>query len=266
MDKLRAASLLLLFFALTLITIPVQWTLLRTGSSYARMLPHRYHRFMCWLFGVRLKVDGAISARQPTLILSNHISWLDIIVISALAPLHFVAKGEVRDWPFFGLLAKLQRTIFVDRERRSAVRASADEIATRLGAGERIVLFAEGTSSDGNRILPFKSALIGAAALAATGSGEGNQAIGIQTLTLAYTRVHGLPMSRLTRAHVAWYGDMEMVSHVWGLLRQGPIDAQIRISEPLRLSDVRDRKRLAIVSEQQIRRNFAEIMTARPAD
>jgi 1-acyl-sn-glycerol-3-phosphate acyltransferase len=264
MDRLRAALLLVLFFSVTLVMIPVQWTLLRIGSSWAGSLPHGYHRFMCWLLGVRLRVDGTIRRDQPVLILSNHISWLDIIVISAVAPVQFVAKSEVRAWPFFGLMARLQRTVFIDRSRRSAVRLTAQEIAARLAAGERVVLFAEGTSSDGNRILPFKSALIGAAALAATGPGDGDGKIGIQTLTLAYTRVHGLPMSRLNRAHVAWYGDMDMLSHVWGLLRQGPIDAQIRISEPLHLSDVRDRKRLAFISEAQIRQNFSEIITARP--
>jgi len=262
MDRVRAAVLLAVFFLITLLLIPVQWTLLKLGARRRETLPHYYHRLMCRLLGVRVHVTGEISPGRPVLLISNHISWLDIMVISAVAPVHFVAKREVADWPFFGLMAKLQRTVFVDRERRSTVKETAHEIAGRLDAGERIVLFAEGTSSDGNQILPFKSALIGAAALAAEEEGDGAD---VQTLALAYTRMYGLPMGRVARTHVAWYGDMDMVSHVWGLLRQGPLDAQVRIGAPLRLENVRDRKKLAAISEAQVRRNFAELVTARVA-
>lgn len=262
MDRLRAALLLFGFFLVTVLVMPVQALLLATGSRLSETVPYYYHRFICWLLNVRVHASGEIARDRPVLLISNHISWLDIIVISTLAPLHFIAKREVADWPFFGILAKLQRTLFVDRERRTSVKDTAQEIAGRLRAGERIVLFAEGTSSDGNRILPFKSALIGAAALAAEEGGDGAE---IQTLALAYTRVHGVPMGRLTRTNIAWYGDMDMVSHVWGLLRQGPLDVQVRVSAPLRLENIRDRKKLAAISEAQVRRNFAEMLTARAA-
>jgi len=261
MDRFRAAVLLCGFFCLTLLVMPVQVLLLVLRSRWSEHVPYLYHRWLCRLLGVRVHVNGEIQPDRAALLISNHISWLDIIVLSTLAPLHFVAKSEVADWPFFGLLAKLQRSVFVDRERRTAVKETAHEIAARLKAGERIVLFAEGTSSDGNQILAFKSALIGAAALAAE---EGDGAV-VQTLTLAYTRVHGLPIGRIARSHVAWYGDMDMISHVWGLLRQGPLDAQVRIGAPLRLENIRDRKQLAALSEAQVRRNFAELMTARAA-
>lgn len=262
MDRLRAALLLGAFFVVTLLTMPVQAVLIAMRSRLGDWLPHYYHRFVCWLLGVRVHVSGEIPHDRPVLLISNHISWLDIIVLSTLAPLHFIAKREVADWPFFGWLAKLQRTLFVDRDRRSTVKATAHEIAERLKAGERMVLFAEGTSSDGNQILPFKSALIGAAALAAEEEGDGAD---VQTLALAYTRIHGLPMGRVARTHVAWYGDMEMLSHVWGLLRQGPVDAHVRIGAPLRLENVRDRKKLAVISETQVRQNFAEMIRARVA-
>ncbi len=262
MDRLRAAMLLGAFFAVTILVMPVQALLLALRSRWREWLPFYYHRFVCWLLGVRVHVRGAIPHDRPVLLISNHISWLDIIVISTLAPLHFIAKREVADWPFFGWLAKLQRTLFVDRERRTSVKAAAHEIAARLKAGERMVLFAEGTSSDGNQILPFKSALIGAAALAAEEGGDGAD---VQTLAIAYTRVHGLPMGRIARAHVAWYGDMDMLSHVWGLLRQGPIDANVSISTPLRLENARDRKKLAAISEAQVREKFAALIRAREA-
>jgi len=262
MDRIRAGLLLAGFFLVTLVVMPVQMLLLALGARWRETVPHHYHRVLCWLLNVRVHVDGEIARNRPALLISNHISWLDIVVISALAPVHFIAKREVADWPFFGLLAKLQRTVFVDRERRTTVKDAAHEIAARLEAGERIVLFAEGTSSDGNQILPFKSALIGAAALAAEEEGESAD---VQTLALAYTRIYGLPMGRVARTHVAWYGDMDMLSHVWGLLRQGPLDVHVRISTPLKLENIRDRKKLAAISEAQVRRNFAELLTARVA-
>jgi len=262
MDRIRAAVLLAGFLLVTLLAMPVQMLLLWLGSRWSETLPYYYHRIICWLLDVRVHVSGEIARDRPVLLIANHISWLDIIVISTLAPVHFIAKREVAEWPFFGLLAKLQRTLFVDRERRTSVKSTAHEIAERLKAGERMVLFAEGTSSDGNQILPFKSALIAAAALAAEEEGDGAD---VQTLALAYTRVYGLPMGRVARTHVAWYGDMDMMSHVWVLMRQGPLDVQVRIGAPLRLENVRDRKKLAAISEAQVRRNFSELLTARMA-
>ena len=105
------------------------------------------------------------------LIVANHTGWLDIVIFSAVMPLSFVAKSEVDGWPFFGTLARLQRTVFVERARRSQTGEARDAIRERLLAGDTLVLFPEGTSSDGNEVLPFKSALLGAAeAVLADGS------------------------------------------------------------------------------------------------
>ena len=94
---------------------------------------------------------GNAAARKRALLLANHSSWLDIVIFSAVAPLSFVAKSEVNSWPFFGTLARLQRTVFVDRARRSETGAARDAIRERLAAGDALVLFPEGTSNDGNR-------------------------------------------------------------------------------------------------------------------
>jgi 1-acyl-sn-glycerol-3-phosphate acyltransferase len=158
--SLRAGTLLAGFFALTLPLMPVQALLLRLGSRGKRPplrhFPNWYHRTLCRLLGVRLHVDGALTPGTPTLLLSNHVSWLDIPVLSAMAPVSFVAKREVGTWPLVRTLARLQRTVFVDRERRLTVGVTTSEIEERLSAGDAVVLFAEGTSNDGNRVLPFR--------------------------------------------------------------------------------------------------------------
>jgi lyso-ornithine lipid O-acyltransferase len=259
MQKLRASLILAAFGAVTAPLMPCQALFIRTNTGLARALPHWYHRFVCWLLGVRVHVTGEIARDRPVLLVSNHISWLDIPVLSSVAPLSFVAKSEVESWPFVNWLAKLQRTVFVDRARRTQAGMVANQIAHRLSMGDNIVLFAEGTSGDGNSVLPFKSSLFSAAEPKGAGAG-----CYIQTLTIVYTRVHGLPMNRGQRHKVAWYGDMDMLSHIWRLLKGGPLDVHVRVGEPVLLSSFGDRKKLAQHSETQVRRHFAEILTARP--
>ena len=130
---------------LTLILMPFQIISVLLGLSLQRTIPVFYHRLVCSLIGVRIKQKGAQRRGEPVLILSNHVSWLDISVISAAGPVVFVAKKEVSEWPIFGLLAKLQRSVFVDRNSRLKTSATTSEIATRILDGDAVVLFAEGT-------------------------------------------------------------------------------------------------------------------------
>src|SRR6202012_5360403 len=143
--------------------IPLQWFFLKLGLPAQRSFPHAYHKFVARLFGIRIRVLGKPVTGQGVLLLANHTGWMDIVIFSAVMPLSFVAKSEVNNWPFFGTLARLQRTVFVARERRSQTAQARDELQNRLVAGDALVLFPEGTSSDGNHVLPFKSALMGAA-------------------------------------------------------------------------------------------------------
>ena len=166
--NLRAAARLSAFLALTLPLMLVQYFLITFGLPQAKTLPHRYHKLVCRLLGIRVKVIGSLDTARPALLVSNHVSWLDIPALSSAGPVCFVAKAEVSRWPFVSLLAKLQRTVFVDRTRRTLVKNKASEIADRLAQGDNIVLFAEGTSSDGNRVLPFRSSLFSAACLEPT--------------------------------------------------------------------------------------------------
>lgn len=271
MGRVRAAAILGGFFTLTVPLMPVQAALLRVSPRGARRFPNWYHRQVCRLMGLRLNVEGRIAADRPVLVVANHTSWLDIPVLSAVAPLSFVAKKDVARWPFVSSLARLQRTVFVDRERRSAVGETTNEMAARLAAGDTVVLFAEGTSSDGNRVLPFKTSLFAAAKppLKKGGSNGGDARtmrpdVVVQTLSIVYTRLHGVPINRSARSLVGWYGDMEMQPHAWGVLKAGPLDVSIRIGDPVPLDAFRDRKDLARRSEEEVRRNVVGLLRALP--
>lgn len=265
MGALRGGAILTGFFALTVPLMPVQAALLRLSSRAARWFPHWYHRRVCRLLGVRFEIEGEVARDQPVLLVANHTSWLDIPVLSAVAPVSFVAKKEVGGWPFVSALARLQRSVFVDRTRRTAVGEAANEIMERLAKGDTIVLFAEGTSSDGNRVLPFMTSLFAAAKPSGLGGTQAPAAV-VQTLSLVYTRLHGIPLGRADRPLVGWYGDMEMRSHAWSLLKAGPLDVRLRIGPPVPLSAFADRKELARQSEAEVRKHVVRILRAKALD
>lgn len=262
---IRAGAILTAFMGLTLPLMPLQWLFVKISPRAARTFPHWYHRRVCRLLGIRLHIEGEIPKNAPVLIVSNHVSWLDIPVLSAVAPVSFIAKREVGSWPFVSWLARLQRTIFVDRTRRTDLPKVAAAMQGRLAQGDTLILFAEGTSSDGNRVLPFKSSLL---AIAATGGAGDGRAAGakLQTLSIIYTHVHGVPLGRADRNLIGWYGDMEMGGHAWELLKAGPIDVTIRISPPVDLDTFADRKALTRHTEALVRRNVADALRARAGD
>jgi 1-acyl-sn-glycerol-3-phosphate acyltransferase len=261
MGVLRASIILFFFLLLTLPLMPIQALLIAARLRAARYLPYFYHSLVRRLLGVRVHLSGAPVAPGPVLIVSNHISWLDIPVLASVTPLSFVAKREVASWPFISWLARLQRTIFIDRTRRAAVEETRKQILQRLEAKERVVLFAEGTSSDGNQVLPFKSPLF--AAIEPNGMNEGGYKI--QTCAIVYTHIHGLPMNRQQRPAIAWYGDMDMPSHAWGVLKGGPLDVHVRLGEPVSIAEVGDRKSLANHAYERVRYDFSQLLTARSA-
>jgi 1-acyl-sn-glycerol-3-phosphate acyltransferase len=240
MMRLRAATVLATLTVVTLPLIPVQWLALRLKGGLKRSLPVVWHRIACRTVGIRVREIGKPARRMP---------------------LSFVAKTEVASWPVFGLFAKLQRSVFVDRQRRSATGRTAEELGTRLASGDAMVLFAEGTSNSGNEVLPFRSALIGAARHALAGDdGE----MWIQPLALAYTHLHGLPMGRQFRPHVAWYGDMEMVPHFMNVVRQGAVDVAVVWGEPIRVRPDMDRKTLTRLLEDEVRRLAGNVRAGHP--
>jgi lyso-ornithine lipid O-acyltransferase len=239
---------------ITLALIPAQWLSVRLELPSRRSIPVIYHRMICRLLGVRIAEIGACPPGRPLLVVSNHTSWLDIPVITAVSPVVFVAKREVATWPLFGLLARLQRSIFVDRDRRHKVGEVNAEIAERLAAGDPVVLFAEGTSSDGNRVLPFRTSLIGAARNALAGE-QGPERVYVQPLSIAYTHLHGIAMGRYRRPVVAWYGSLDLVPHVGALMRHGAIDVILTWGDPIACDGGTDRKLLARRLEAAVRRH-----------
>jgi 1-acyl-sn-glycerol-3-phosphate acyltransferase len=265
---IRVILIALAFVVLTLVLLPFQLVGIAFDLRLQRTIPHLYHRILRALIGVRIHEVGRRSTASPALILSNHVSWLDICVITALAPVVFVAKREVAGWPVFGWLAKLQRTIFINRQARHQTGAATREIASRLLGGDAVVLFAEGTSSDGIRVLPFRSSLVGAVHHA-LGDTTHHTHVTVQPMSLAYVRLSGLPTGRALRDRVAWYGDVELIPHLLHVLASGAIDVTVSWGEATAYDMGADRKAIARTSEKSVRRMtaaaFARLAALRPA-
>lgn len=237
-DILGALRLLVYgFTALTLALMQVPVLLLRSPLWW--VLPMTYHKLCCRILGLKVRVIGRPAGARPALFVSNHVSYLDIPVLGSLIRASFVAKTEVAQWPGFGALSKLQRTVFVDRRRNSTLQ-QRDSLGTRIAAGDALVLFPEGTSNDGNRILPFRSALLSVAEAA-----PADRPLAIQPVSIAYTRVNGVPLGWGLRPLVAWYGGMELGGHLWRFCRLGQIEVVVQFHEFVRASDFPSRKALA---------------------
>ncbi|MBN9567696.1 MAG: 1-acyl-sn-glycerol-3-phosphate acyltransferase [Alphaproteobacteria bacterium] len=254
MQSLRASVILTTFVVVTLICIPWQKSGVLFGLKRRKSFPQRYHRFLCRLFGIRVRVIGTPIDDRGVLIVANHTSWLDILVFSAAAKVSFVAKSEVQSWPFFSTLARLQETVFVERNRRAQTGDARDHIRDRVLAGDALVLFPEGTSSDGNKVKPFKSALMGAAeAVLGTDAAGQPVYVPVQPVSVAYIGLYGMPMGRENRPLFAWYGDMELVPHLWEAVKTGPIEVTIIFHEPMTVADAGGRKKLAAIAEDIVR-------------
>lgn len=253
--RIRAIRRISLALIWTLIAIPIQALMLvlpgRPKVGFARI----YNRVLCRLIGIRVQVVGEQARGGSVLFLSNHTSWLDILVLGGTLDACFVAKAEVGQWPLVRTIARLGRTVFVSR-RRGTTGREADEIRARLTQGDSLILFPEGTSNDGTRTLPFRSAFLGAAAGARL----------VQPVSIVYDRLGGLPACRRDRPLFAWYGDMDIGSHFWRIARRSGARATVLLHEPVDPANYTDRKDLtqrveAVVAAgaSQLRQNRAPV-------
>lgn len=248
MWTLRVATIVLVLGVLTVALMPLQWLATRRKWALAAQLPYYWQKLATRMVGVRIHTVGT-PALAPVLFASNHLSWMDVPILGSVLPVSFVAKLEVASWPVIGVLAKLQRTVFIDRTKRSKTGSANEAIGLRVGAGDSIVLFAEGTTSDGNQLLPFRSALLGA-----VGYASGRESLTLQPVALSYVGIHGVPVGRFDRPHIAWYGETGFVGHFYRIVGRGALDVVVSFGEPIPFDSTFDRKKAAEECAVSVRR------------
>ncbi|KAF7599594.1 MAG: 1-acyl-sn-glycerol-3-phosphate acyltransferase [Candidatus Dactylopiibacterium carminicum] len=210
----------------------------RVKQGWARLLLH--------VLGVRLRAP-ATPLPAAALIVSNHTSWLDVFVINAVTPTHFVCKYDVRDWPLIGALVSLTGTLYIARGSRAAAARSAGAIAARLGGGDRVAVFPEGTTTHGERLLPFRPALFQAAV---------DAGVPVQPMALRYEDAQGRPSLA-----PAYDGEISFWQCLCAIARASGLQARLTFLEPL--APNADRRILAQQAETQI---AAELGLVRPLE
>lgn len=247
----------LLFLGFTFICMPVQLVAIGLNLEIKRSFPLWYHQRVCRWMGLAVEVRGKQSSEHPTLYVCNHISYWDIPVLASLIKGCFVAKAEVATWPFFSWLAKLQRSVFVER-RAVKTAEQRDEMSRRLEEGDDLILFPEGTSGDGQRVRPFKSGFFSVAQREVKG-----RQILVQPVSISYTRLDDFPMGRFLRPYFAWYGDMDLGPHLWESLGMGRVTVVVEFHEPVHFADFASRKALSAYAYSKISCGVSDALAGR---
>jgi lyso-ornithine lipid O-acyltransferase len=219
------------------VLVPVHLLSRKLSRQAAASLPLLFHRAFTRALGITTVLHGSPARKGRILFVGNHVSWADIPVIGSRLRGAFVAKSEVGGMGPVGWFADLQSTIYVDRDRKRDAGAQAGGIAERLSGGGNVILFPEGTTGGGQRVLPFKSSLFAAA--------DGVDDLLIQPFSIAYTRINGLPVTRDRIAEVVWIGDMDLGPHASDFMRLGKVRAEILLHDAVAPADFADRKVLA---------------------
>ena len=260
--RLRLVTVIAILLPVTVFLLPVQMLAVYFDVNLARSLPVFWHRLVAGLIGLRVKTRGKIESDRPLMLVSNHLSWMDIVAFSSVAPVCFIAKREVAQIPFAGMLARLQRSVFVTREDRRGSARQVEEIASRLQQGDVMVLFAEGTTGMGDYVLPFKSSLFGATQTAAR---DGNL-IKVQPVSIAYTHTQGTMNSRRERVRATWPGTIELLPHTALMIKQGATDAEISFGKAIEVTEESKRKHVAAMTHETVFQMYHQSLFPRHRD
>ena len=255
-DNLIFYSRLVLFTAVFAILITVSLLLGKMIPTIEKWLPVLFHKMLLWLLSVEVEIVGETDqSKKSNLFISNHLSYLDIPILGSKFPMRFVAKSEVESWPFFGFLAKKGRSIFIRRNKTDSF-IQKNKILDMLSSGEKIFVFPEGTTSDGNRVLDFKSSSF---------SSVENQSFMIQPIVIVYSDLNGIPINRWLRPMIAWYGDMDLKPHLSKLVGLMSIKAKLIYLETVNTQNFENRKDLSKHLEDRIRKVYSSTLSKKLA-
>ena len=232
--------------------IPAELVMRRIRPRGRARLPWLFHKALTHALGIRVRVHGRAARHGGVLFVSNHISWADIPLLGGLVQAAFVAKADVEQIKLVGWLADLSRTLYVERERPGRSGDQKNAIAERLAARENVILFPEATTNDGVAVLPFKSSLF-----AAVGTSPD---VTVQPVTVAYTRLNGLPITRENLPDIAWIGDTDLWPHAIAFTALGRVRAEVIFHPPVKAADFADRKALAKHCREVIAEGYRGLM------
>ena len=262
------SNLIIIFFAIAKIIISVIWTIMiallviiiRITRNESANIRQFYLKILCQILGIRIIVHGKIANERPLLMASNHVSYIDILAFGATAPIEFVSKAEVANWPIIGLLAKISDTVFIERRRSKTLNARKN-MTKQLNLNRILLFFPEATANNGNYILPFKSSLFETVKTLGR-----NESITLQPAVIAFTQLNGLPTGFGWRSFFAWYGRMPLAIHLWRFLQIASTTVEIAFLNPILPEKDLDRKILSPRVEKEVSNVHSLLISGRPVD
>ncbi len=232
-DKISSYFKFFIFIFLTMFLIVIKIFLQLINKRLSQKIVQFFHKLLLWLVNINVEVIGKRDLNNvPTLYVSNHLSYLDIPVLGSTIRGRFIAKNEISNWPIIGYLSKVGNTIFINRNL-SFLKKNKSIIYDFISKGENIILFPEGTTSDGIRVLKFKSSLL---------ISLEQKNILIQPIVIKYKSINGIPLNRWLKPIIAWYGDMDLKPHLITILKLFSIKAKIIFLTPFNGKDFTNRK------------------------
>ena len=232
-----------LLFLIILALAPIQFILVKIKLKYRIYIPIIFHKILLKILGVKLRLIGQKTSVRPLILAGNHTSYIDIIILGSIMPICFIAKQEIKSWFLFGFLAKMQNTIFIKRKNFKTLE-NIQSINNDLGSNSAVVLFPEGTTNSGKKILNFKSSLFNVF--------ENNNTLRLQNFSLCYTHVNGMPIDNRTRPLISWYGNMNIVTHLLNFLKLSSINATLILHPVMQFKD-ENRKTISMLSLKQVK-------------
>ena len=248
MRSLRLFSILLCLSIFIIITIPIQFLLNTFQLKLKNTYPLFFYKVIKSIVGINIDTEGfekIIKKNTGTLYIANHVSWFDILCLGSILNARFIAKKEVASMGVFGFLAKLSNTFFIDNSNKNKIYQYNNFIREKLINGESLILFPEGTTSDGNSIRKFKSSLF-----ECINSSE--SLINVQPISICYARKNNIPMGIYSRRFIAWVGETSMVSSMKEFLSSGSITVNLIFHPKVSIKQFNNRKEISLFCEEQI--------------
>ena len=254
----RVAKIILILFLIT--TFIAFFALVnlflrrRLRDAYLSRLSHISSVLIRWILGIRIRVIGAMPPKAPTntgfFFVCNHVSYLDGIILSSVFPMLFIGRGDLKDWPLLGIFTRLSGTIFVNRNSAANIHADIAHIESVLRNGVNVILFPEGTTTDGNKILPFKSAFFQAPI---------SCQCPIVALSINYVTINGGPVTQANKDNLYWYSETGFLTHFMRVLALDVIEVEVRLSEAIDEFSTHNRKTVRTLMQKTIEENLRKV-------
>lgn len=264
MGIIRLVFFLVLISFLIILILPFQILINLTNLKIKHQLPRQFLRIVRSIIGIKIniiKLSDISKSKYGVLYISNHVSWMDILCLGSSLDAQFIAKKEVAEMGLFGFLARLHHTFFIDNTSQRKSFSYNESIQKKLLSKQNLILFPEGTTSDGNGVKPFKSSLFESTNLVKNNSDKNNHYIDVHPISLCYKQKNGLPMGIFYRRYVAWLGNFPLLRLMKIFLSSGPVTIDIIFHQAVNLSNFKDRKELSSYCQNIIHKGItSELM------